>query len=349
MQPVLRPHDERSTGRRSCTRRSAPASATCSSRHATCHTRGQSRSISRSANAAVVYRSFGTKPSAPTSIDVEVVSQLQNRQRSGSRAVQHRRPVRAAWPTRSRRARRSSSGVDPPHVRRARRPSDPARGRARPRARRRPRRPRRLLTSATAVEHVEAMLACYKLRAVPINVNYRYVGGRARVPVRRRRRRRRRARRRVARPVDVASRPRPASRARRRRATAYERVIADGVTGRRDFGPRSPDDHYMLYTGGTTGMPRASCGGRRTSSSRRSAAGTRAVRRSSARRTIVASVVDNPAQRVAPVPRAGRSRPDAVRLAVARAADARERPVVGARHVARRRQGRAVRPSRTST
>src|SRR5690349_23397582 len=24
----------------------------------------------------------------------------------------------------------------------------------------------------------------------------------------------------------------------------------------RDFAPRSPDDHYMLYTGGTTGMPK---------------------------------------------------------------------------------------------
>ena len=24
----------------------------------------------------------------------------------------------------------------------------------------------------------------------------------------------------------------------------------------RDFGPRSGDDHYILYTGGTTGMPK---------------------------------------------------------------------------------------------
>ena len=36
---------------------------------------------------------------------------------------------------------------------------------------RRPRRPR----SPQLLEHLEAMLACYKLRAVPINVNYRYV------------------------------------------------------------------------------------------------------------------------------------------------------------------------------
>ncbi len=26
-----------------------------------------------------------------------------------------------------------------------------------------------------SIEHLEAMIACYKLRAVPINVNYRYV------------------------------------------------------------------------------------------------------------------------------------------------------------------------------
>ena len=35
----------------------------------------------------------------------------------------------------------------------------------------------------------------------------------------------------------------------------YEAVIAAG-SGARDFGPRSPDDHYVIYTGGTTGRPK---------------------------------------------------------------------------------------------
>jgi len=35
----------------------------------------------------------------------------------------------------------------------------------------------------------------------------------------------------------------------------YEAALA-GASSERDFGPRSPDDHYILYTGGTTGMPK---------------------------------------------------------------------------------------------
>ncbi len=35
----------------------------------------------------------------------------------------------------------------------------------------------------------------------------------------------------------------------------YEEALAAG-TADRDFGPRSPDDLYVLYTGGTTGMPK---------------------------------------------------------------------------------------------
>jgi acyl-CoA synthetase (AMP-forming)/AMP-acid ligase II len=35
----------------------------------------------------------------------------------------------------------------------------------------------------------------------------------------------------------------------------YEEAIAAG-SPERDFGPRSPDDRYILYTGGTTGMPK---------------------------------------------------------------------------------------------
>ena len=38
-------------------------------------------------------------------------------------------------------------------------------------------------------------------------------------------------------------------------AIDYEDAVASG-SPERDFGPRSPDDHYILYTGGTTGMPK---------------------------------------------------------------------------------------------
>ena len=38
-------------------------------------------------------------------------------------------------------------------------------------------------------------------------------------------------------------------------AEPYEEVLAASSPGR-GFGPRSPDDLYLLYTGGTTGMPK---------------------------------------------------------------------------------------------
>jgi acyl-CoA synthetase (AMP-forming)/AMP-acid ligase II len=38
-------------------------------------------------------------------------------------------------------------------------------------------------------------------------------------------------------------------------AVPFEDAMASG-SPERDFGPRSPDDHYILYTGGTTGMPK---------------------------------------------------------------------------------------------
>jgi acyl-CoA synthetase (AMP-forming)/AMP-acid ligase II len=41
----------------------------------------------------------------------------------------------------------------------------------------------------------------------------------------------------------------------RQDSVAYEDAIA-AQTGERDFGPRSPDDLYILYTGGTTGLPK---------------------------------------------------------------------------------------------
>ena len=103
-------------------------------------------------------------------------------------------------------------------------------------------------------EYLEGMLAAFKLGAVPINVNYRYVeheleylladadavaiihddefGGkvdaiRAALP-------------KVAFTLGLG---------------AYEAALA-AAPPTRDFGPRSGDDLYILYTGGTTGMPK---------------------------------------------------------------------------------------------
>ena len=114
------------------------------------------------------------------------------------------------------------------------------------------------------VQAIETMLAVYKLRAALINVNYRYTANEIRY---------------VLDNADVV-------------ALVHERIYSDRVaealpgaptvkhtvviddgsdvafTGleyeaalaegdpRRDFDARSPDDHYLLYTGGTTGQPK---------------------------------------------------------------------------------------------
>jgi 3-oxocholest-4-en-26-oate---CoA ligase len=115
-------------------------------------------------------------------------------------------------------------------------------------------------------EFLEAMLAAFKIRAVPININYRYVEeelaylftnadlvglvvqrellGRAvavedRVPKLRT----------IVAVEDGSGTPLSNG------ALAYETVLAAGSSERR-FGPRSGRDRYIIYTGGTTGMPR---------------------------------------------------------------------------------------------
>jgi 3-oxocholest-4-en-26-oate---CoA ligase len=113
-------------------------------------------------------------------------------------------------------------------------------------------------------EWVEVMLGAYKARAVPVNVNYRYVADEARyildnsdsVVV---------VHERAFSPLlATISADLPKVReyvvfedgsGAQTDATPYEDALA-AASAARDFGPRSADDLYLLYTGGTTGVPK---------------------------------------------------------------------------------------------
>jgi acyl-CoA synthetase (AMP-forming)/AMP-acid ligase II len=116
------------------------------------------------------------------------------------------------------------------------------------------------------VEYLEAMLAAFKLRAVPVNVNYRYVEDElrylladadARAVVFHHEFTPKLARIRDDLPllhtfvgVDDGHDASPLPDALR-----YTEALATHAP-ERDFAPRSADDLYVLYTGGTTGMPK---------------------------------------------------------------------------------------------
>jgi acyl-CoA synthetase (AMP-forming)/AMP-acid ligase II len=121
--------------------------------------------------------------------------------------------------------------------------------------------------AANSIEWIEAMVAIFKIRAVPININYRYVEDELRYlfdnadlkglvyreefgP-------------RVAHVIDDVPQLRhlvmipDGSGASQEGLSpvAWADALAEG-SPERDFGPRSDDDIVIIYTGGTTGMPK---------------------------------------------------------------------------------------------
>ena len=121
--------------------------------------------------------------------------------------------------------------------------------------------------SYNSVEWVETAWAVFKLRAVWVNINYRYVedelrylfnGADLKALVHQREFAPRVATLLPELPgighlvvvEDGTAHPDPSS-----NAVHYEEALASGGP-ERDFGPRSAHDIYLLYTGGTTGMPK---------------------------------------------------------------------------------------------
>jgi acyl-CoA synthetase (AMP-forming)/AMP-acid ligase II len=124
------------------------------------------------------------------------------------------------------------------------------------------------LQLANGSEYLEGMLACFKIRAVPVNINYRYVAAELRYlyadaglvglvvheqfsPA-------------AAEALDgmaehravlCVAQPGPPAGQVALPGDDYEQTLA-GVPGGRDFPARSADDVYCVYTGGTTGMPK---------------------------------------------------------------------------------------------
>jgi 3-oxocholest-4-en-26-oate---CoA ligase len=106
-----------------------------------------------------------------------------------------------------------------------------------------------------SVEWVESLWAIFKLRAVWININYRYVEdelaylfGNADLEA-------------LIHDAEFTDRVAevaghmPGLRHRLVIGGDFEQAVAEGGP-ERDFAPRSGDDRYILYTGGTTGMPK---------------------------------------------------------------------------------------------
>ena len=116
-------------------------------------------------------------------------------------------------------------------------------------------------------EYMEAMLAAFKLRAVPANINFRYMAEELRYLCRDAKLKAlffdRAASTRVADAVSglpgldvfVVVEDGSEAKASLANATEFEAALA-ASSPKRDFAERSDDDLYVIYTGGTTGMPK---------------------------------------------------------------------------------------------
>jgi acyl-CoA synthetase (AMP-forming)/AMP-acid ligase II len=103
-------------------------------------------------------------------------------------------------------------------------------------------------------EFLEAMLAAFKLRAVPININYRYVEDELRYLCLNADLRAMLFEEELAARVDAVAPHLPGLRT--RLSTADYELALRASSPRRGFPARSGDDLYVIYTGGTTGLPR---------------------------------------------------------------------------------------------
>jgi len=117
-----------------------------------------------------------------------------------------------------------------------------------------------------SIELVEAFLACYKLRAIPVNVNYRYVEAELRYLFSEAELKGLVFDRQYGERVSALLPDFPGLGALLAIDDGSDADLPAGAvdfagalvaeSAARDFGERSPDDIYLLYTGGTTGYPK---------------------------------------------------------------------------------------------
>jgi acyl-CoA synthetase (AMP-forming)/AMP-acid ligase II len=117
------------------------------------------------------------------------------------------------------------------------------------------------------VEWVEALIACWKIRATAININFRYVTDELRYLFDNAELKGLVYERRFENEVRALAPDHPTLRALWALRSADEDAQGSSLgadyaqalaaeSPARDFAPRSGDDHYVVYTGGTTGMPK---------------------------------------------------------------------------------------------